>query len=408
VKNILLFIDDLSKNQGILLEIKTHGKVLEADGLKVKYVSFQQENELAKGLEGHYILRKKTNFFSKIYFLVKNVLTKRVDIAHIFGVSSINSITAILFCQLKKIPYVISPYSQITTYNLNHKIFFNNPDIKELLSNNEAYTNQRFKKNITPKIKQFFFRTIGYQLIKKAVAFQFLSNFEKDSFFRYYPKLKGSQYKIIPEINLVSGINIKDIFSYNSIGGIQTINIVYWGRLDYNLKGLAIILEALELLKNEGIDKVKVFFMGPSYQNGTQKLKQNIEAKKIEHLASIVEEKYWRGTKAPLANADYSILASRWDGFPRALRESIELETPVIVSPPTNFVDIIQKFQCGYFFHSAKELAEILINLPSDTEQFKSNCKKAAEYIAPSNQQKLRTSFYKEIIAKNEKERFIS
>ena len=46
-------------------------------------------------------------------------------------------------------------------------------------------------------------------------------------------------------------------------------------------------------------------------------------------------------------DADFIVLFSRWDGFPRVLRESLSSGIPIIVSKETHFSEIINEFKVG-------------------------------------------------------------
>jgi glycosyltransferase involved in cell wall biosynthesis len=66
-----------------------------------------------------------------------------------------------------------------------------------------------------------------------------------------------------------------------------------------------------------------------------------------DRVTIVTPEQYTSGDHSPLATADASVLLSRWDGFPRALRESLQLDVPVLVSPETHFSEIIDECRCG-------------------------------------------------------------
>ena len=90
----------------------------------------------------------------------------------------------------------------------------------------------------------------------------------------------------------------------------------------------------------------------------------------------------WLGNISPFINADYSILSSRWDGFPRSLRESLEYQVPIICSIETNFADICRKFQCGISFKNKNELIKIFNNVSkSESQNLKRNCYNASSFL---------------------------
>jgi len=162
------------------------------------------------------------------------------------------------------------------------------------------------------------------------------------------------------------------------------INIVYWGRLDYKVKGLDRIVGALISMRKKDPKKIiKIHLMGPDYNNGRIRIEKDIKEFSLEKYIIVHDEEAWRGTKKPLIDSDLSILASRADGFPRALRESIALQVPVIVSIETNFHDLIKKFNCGYAFNSQSELVDIFLKLNKKAiNGLKGNCILASQFIS--------------------------
>ena len=106
----------------------------------------------------------------------------------------------------------------------------------------------------------------------------------------------------------------------------------------------------------------------------------------------------------PFVSADYSILLSRWDGFPRSLRESIFYNIPIIASKETNFGDIINKTDCGYLIDFKKSenflkfIKELIYNKKEIIDNQKKNCEKAKYFLSEEFYKNSIITFYKKII----------
>lgn len=166
-------------------------------------------------------------------------------------------------------------------------------------------------------------------------------------------------------------------------------NIVYWGRADYFYKGLDVILQAIALSKRKGIRVPFTFWtIGPNYNQGHEKLRRHIFQAGIEDYVRILEPgEYTPGTDGLLRKADFCIMASRWDGFARTLREASALGVPFISNPETHFDRVAARFGNGLIFGSTEELAQVFANLSAPqieavARNAKSNAGAAAEYLS--------------------------
>mgnify|MGYP001480860905 CR=1 FL=1 len=84
-----------------------------------------------------------------------------------------------------KASYVITGYSQLVSYNLNNKLFYENPDFKNINTSNKIrqkkFQNQlnNILKFLIPYFKKIYLYTIARILIKKSKGQIFFSKFEK-------------------------------------------------------------------------------------------------------------------------------------------------------------------------------------------------------------------------------------
>ena len=108
----------------------------------------------------------------------------------------------------------------------------------------------------------------------------------------------------------------------------------------------------------------RLYMIGPSYQGGGEEALTHVSKLKLNGKAHwIPPGEYPSGSLAPLASADASLLFSRWDGFPRAIRESLELGVPFVVSEETHFEDVATEFDCGEVVDNADDPKSIAIAL---------------------------------------------
>ena len=159
-------------------------------------------------------------------------------------------------------------------------------------------------------------------------------------------------------------------------------NIVFWGRADFFYKGLDTILDAIALAQQKGILARFTFWIcGPDYNNGYKKLRAQIERLQlVDHVRIREPGDYTPGTIGLLKNADFSILASRWDGHARALRESSALGVAIICNRQSHFDETVTAFQNGLLFDDVYQLAAILTNLDSnEAKTVQINAKACAE-----------------------------
>ena len=142
--------------------------------------------------------------------------------------------------------------------------------------------------------------------------------------------------------------------------------------------------------------------MGPSYQDGAQILDSKISSYKLEKFMYVHKANVWKNNPKPFIDSDFSICATRWDGFPRSLRESLAYMVPIIVSTESNFTDIINDYNCGFSFSNEFELQQIFNKLNSSNyniQELKNNCKKVvSDIISESNIANINYSTYKKLM----------
>jgi len=159
------------------------------------------------------------------------------------------------------------------------------------------------------------------------------------------------------------------------------------------MKGLDRLVEFVSNMNPEISKRIKIHLLGPDYQNGFEKMESALIGKACRNVFLFHPKEIWSLGKYLLAQADYSILLSRWDGFPRALRESIYLSTPVLISEETNFKDFVEEHQCGELILNSNDL-ERLVSSPKKKYYFDS-AKQNLSFACIASK---KLAFYREIL----------
>ncbi len=340
-------------------------------------------------------------FFQKFKKLYKK---EQIDIVHVRGIISFQHIIWFVCLISVRAKYVISTNSQLLKYNLNNKLFFENPDFKNHINDNKKLFSTRLSINnllfkFIPLLKKIYLLLLGNFFIIKSKGLIFFSRYEQ-----IYSKKIDILNTIICEPNLINTkfkLSDKSKFKYN----IEDINIVYWGRLDYYLKGIDRLIYLAKEIKS--IDKnniIKFHLMGPDYNNSLKKIISEINRCNLKNKIIYHTRDTWLNNLQPFVSADYSILLSRWDGFPRSLRESIFYNLPIIASIETNFGDILNKTNCGYLIdfkeseNFLKSIKELINNKREIIDKQKKNCEKAKYFLSEESYRKSLIAFYKKIL----------
>lgn len=339
------------------------------------------------------------------FFKLFNKHIDKDDYVLIFSFFSIYSIFASLLCILKKIKYVLVPLNQINDEVFSKKIFIEFPEIKSLESTKTKRVNciNRLLITINPFLKKLMFVTIGKFMVKNSSAVGVFSNFEKNEIkkrVKYKNKYVIYRWGINPQIKKLPNTNF---FIENFKNYENKINYVYWGRLDFYFKGLDLLIEAVKHIKLQ-IGKIpfRIYLMGPDYQNSVPKIDSLIKKYNLEEdIIRCGPDLYISKEKIPLREADVSIYLSRWDGFPRTIKESMFFGVPVIVTEPTHFGDNVRDDKLGYVVNDLNNIAEIADGLLKMTSaklrnNFSNNC---LRYIHNLYWENVVNDFYKNLVS---------
>jgi glycosyltransferase involved in cell wall biosynthesis len=288
----------------------------------------------------------------KIPFLIPKELinmlrnnSDNIDILHIHGGYIPDNVSVARVAIKAGIPYVVTPYGQ-----LNQPYLIKKGKIKKLL------------------YIKFFFKKV----LKNAISVHALS--EKELLF--LSKHVSKENIFVAPLGLWPGV--PDHVDSNYFSKINPLlsgkrKLVYLGRMDWHLKGLDILIRGLSLIMNHSKDfNLCLIIIGPDWKGGRAKIE------KLANRLNISEYVFFTGyipeqnKYDALASGDLLIMPSRWEGFPRAVREVVAIGRPVIVTEGTNIAEWVRKYGAGLVVAPyPQSIAQEVINLFNDNEKIK-------------------------------------
>lgn len=209
----------------------------------------------------------------------------------------------------KKIPYVIIPHGELT------KVAQNKKRLKKVVANLLLFN----------------------RFIKGAKAIQCLSPREmKNTGFGKNKKFVGTNGVCVPE-------NRKTVFSSKGL------RFVYIGRLELTVKGLDIMLEAVEKEKEFLRSSGCVFSLyGPDYKGRFEAIETVISELKIGDIVELHHEVAGKKKENVLLSADAFIQTSRTEGMPMGILEALGYGLPCIVTEGTTLAEGVNEANAGW------------------------------------------------------------
>lgn len=260
---------------------------------------------------------------------------------------------------------VLNPVAQVTDQVLAGKIFNQDPDVRKLEQVGLQLPSLRSRLTgcANPILKRTYLNSLGRLLVGHCDRIAVFSSFEARQFQKHLPfpleHITTLQWGIDqpPEV-LEKTHYYRDVLGYRD----NRANYVYWGRLDWHYKGIDRLLNGvLECGQTHQGSPLpfRLFLIGPDYRGGAEKITQFVQTHGLQDSVHLMlPGSYPAGSKAPLRDASASLYLSRWDGFPRTLRESTMLHVPVLVSAETHFGELVTEYRSG-----------LMVSNPDDPEQ---------------------------------------
>jgi len=153
----------------------------------------------------------------------------------------------------------------------------------------------------------------------------------------------------IKSTTILNGINFESFkqkdFQYNIGDMLKCISV---GRLEHTIKGQDTLIQAISILKHQGITNVHVDFIG----NGSSKdfLKDLVKSLDITDMITFLGEQNQEYIAGHLCDYDLFIQPSLFEGFGLSIVEAMAARLPVMVSEIPGPCDIIQDGKYGFLF----------------------------------------------------------
>ncbi|MCH2235657.1 MAG: glycosyltransferase family 4 protein [Crocinitomicaceae bacterium] len=198
--------------------------------------------------------------------------------------------------------------------------------------------------------KSIFTRFFDRAIIKSSKGVQALGENEKKSISRIDA---SANILMIP-----NGQSKKDLSSDDSRS--DRLELCFLGRIDIHTKGLDMLMEAMNL-----VDKNKVHLTIIGAGGEMESLKDLIAKNKLSDKVTLSGALYGEMKDEALRNSDALVLLSRNEGMPGVVLEAAAVGTPSIVSPGTNFIPYIEKYDAGYPIKSfdSEDIAQIFLKV---------------------------------------------
>ena len=224
--------------------------------------------------------------------------------------------------ELKKegVPYVIIPHGSLTSF---------------------AQKKKRIKKMIANAL---FFK----RFISGASCLHYLSESEAKR-----SNCFGNQYFVCP-----NGVSLPSVLQKDNqkIG----IRFLYLGRLEYKIKGIDILLDAIEINKTF-LEQEKVFFdiYGPDVDGSAGEIRRETIKKGIANIVSVHDAVYGTQKRDVFLESDVFVLSSRTEGLPTGVLEAMSYSMPCLLTFGTSLGEYVVDNDCGWASkNDAFDLAE--------------------------------------------------
>jgi len=176
------------------------------------------------------------------------------------------------------------------------------------------------------------------KFIKQACGIQYSSIYERESSKLFYAKSI-----VIPNgIPLIPNI-VKKYVEHDSI------EFIFIGRFSVKQKGLDLLIDACALIRNEMEAKnININLYGSDFEGGKEYIQGKISEYKLENNVKLYNPIYGEEKQRVLLESDIYILTSRYEGLPMMILEAMRIGLPLLVTPGTGCLEIVQKEKCGW------------------------------------------------------------
>lgn len=176
---------------------------------------------------------------------------------------------------------------------------------------------------------------------KHAGNLLYFNRFIKNSYSIQYLTDKEREVSIfIDHPHIIQGNGLDIIGRKKHSFSKKGLSLIYVGRLDVNVKGLDILLEAIDYSRDSMREaNVRITIAGPDSKGGVARLNQMIDGFDIGDIVKVEGPVYGQAKISKILNHDMFIQLSRTEGQPLSIVEALDLGMPCIVTPGTTFYD---------------------------------------------------------------------
>lgn len=153
---------------------------------------------------------------------------------------------------------------------------------------------------------------------------------------------------------IYNGIKIESIKKKKEFGNNDIFKLVQVSRLDSEIKGQHLAIEAIRLLRDQyNISNIQLDFIGEGYSR--KYLEDLVKKYHLENQVSFLGLKDRKYINNHLKDYDLLIQPSLYEGFGLTVVEGMAAKIPVLVSNIDGPQEVIQKGKYGYNFKSGNE-----------------------------------------------------
>lgn len=246
----------------------------------------------------------------------------------------------------RKIPYVVMPHGSLST---------------------RAQEIRKWKKVIGNGL---FFGSF----VRSASAIHFGSDYEKNN-------ALSSMVGSIKPIVIGSGVDIHDTIKqkFHKDG----LDVIYIGRLDIEVKGLDLLIEAVAQIKDYMIgNNIRITLVGPDEDHAHRNLLQSITDHNIADLVTVQNALYGHDKTKRILASDCFIQLSRTESQCLGLMEAMGMGLPSIATPGTTLYELMKRHEIGFPVKGeAESIASMIIYVNEHRGLFPVMSEKAASFV---------------------------
>lgn len=183
--------------------------------------------------------------------------------------------------------------------------------------------------------------------------------------------------------NFIGSNGIEEVIRQKKIVSKERLTLNYIGRISILHKGLDLIVEACNLVKDEMRDrKIFVNIYGDNKEGDKEKLIKLIDLYGIGDILKIKEPVFDYKKSMILQETDIFIQPSRWEGQPMGIMEAMAYGIPIIATKGTNMSEEIKNNKCGWEVDgTAEAIGKCIIEVSEMRKSIDEYGKNAKKYI---------------------------